>query len=38
MNDKTINPIVAVKTMDRYSETPDYADRVIRIIKDLESL
>jgi hypothetical protein len=33
-----MNPKVAVKTMDRYSETPDYADRVIRIIKDLETL
>ena len=38
MNDKEVSPIVAVKTMDRYSETPDYADRVIRIIKDLENL
>jgi len=38
MNDKIVNPIVAVKTMDKYSETPDYADRVIRIIKELNSL
>lgn len=38
LNNKSMNPKVAVKTMDRYSETPDYADRVIRIIKDLENL
>ena len=38
MNDKEVSPIVAVKTMDRYSETPDYAERVIRIIKDLKNL
>ena len=38
LNNEPMNPKVAVKTMDRYSETPDYADRVIRIIKDLESL
>tara|TARA_B100000945_G_C20196550_1_gene509368 strand:+ start:1 stop:594 length:594 start_codon:yes stop_codon:yes gene_type:complete len=38
MNDKIVSPIVAVKTMDKYSETPDYADRVIRIIKELNSL
>ena len=38
MNDKPINPKVAIQTMDRYSETPDYADRVIEIIKDLEQL
>ena len=38
MNDKPINPKVAIQTMDRYSETPDYADRVIEIIRDLERL
>ena len=38
MNDKPINPRVAIQTMDRYSETPDYADRVIEIIRDLERL
>ena len=38
MNDKEVSPIVAVKTMDRYSETPDYAERVIEIIKDLKNL
>ena len=38
MNDKPINPKVAIQTMDRYSETPDYADRVIQIINDLKSL
>ena len=26
MNNKPINPKVAIQTMDRYSETPDYAD------------
>ena len=38
MNNKPINPKVAIQTMDRYSETPDYADRVIEIIRDLERL
>ena len=38
MNDKPINPKVVIQTMDRYSETPDYADRVIEIIRDLERL
>lgn len=38
MNDKPINPKVAIQTMDRYSETPDYADRVIEIIRDIERL
>ena len=38
MNNKPINPKVAIQTMDRYSETPDYADRVIQIINDLKSL
>ena len=38
MNDKPITPKVAIQTMDRYSETPDYADRVIEIIRDLERL
>ena len=38
MNDKPINPKVAIQTMDRYSEKPDYADRVIEIIRDLERL
>jgi uncharacterized FlgJ-related protein len=38
LNDEQMNPKVAVKTMTRYSETPDYANRVIRIIKELESL
>lgn len=38
MNDKPINPRVAIQTMNRYSETPDYADRVIEIIRDLERL
>ena len=38
MNDKPINPKVAIQTMDRYSETSDYADRVIEIIRDLERL
>ena len=38
MNDKPINPKVAIQTMNRYSETPDYADRVIEIIRDLERL
>jgi len=38
MNDKPINPKVAIQTMDRYSETPDYADRVIEIMRDLERL
>ena len=38
MNDKPINHKVAIQTMDRYSETPDYADRVIEIIRDLERL
>ena len=38
MNDKPINPRVAIQTMDRYSETPDYADRVIEIIRDIERL
>ena len=31
MNDKPINPKVAIQTLDRYSETDDYeADRVLR--------
>ena len=38
MNNKPINPKDAIQTMDRYSETPDYADRVIEIIRDLERL
>ena len=38
MNNKPINPKVAIQTMDRYSETPDYADRVIEIIRDIERL
>ena len=38
MNNKPINHKVAIQTMDRYSETPDYADRVIEIIRDLERL
>ena len=38
MNNIPINPKVAIQTMDRYSETPDYADRVIEIIRDLERL
>ena len=29
---------IAIQKMDRYSETSDYADRVIRIIKELKSL
>ena len=38
LNNEQMNPKVAVQTMTRYSETPDYANRVIRIIKELESL
>lgn len=38
LNDEQMNPKVAVQTMTRYSETPDYANRVIRIIKELETL
>ena len=38
MNDEIIDPRIAIKTMNRYSETPDYADRVINIIKELKSL
>ena len=38
MNDKPMNPKIAIQKMDRYSETSDYADRVIRIIKELKSL
>ena len=38
MNDKIIDPRIAIQTMSRYSETPDYADRVINIIKELKSL
>jgi len=38
MNDKLMNPKIAIQKMNRYSETPDYADRVIEIIKDLKNL
>jgi Bax protein len=37
VQDKHLDPIRLIRTLDNYSETPDYEERVIKVINELET-